>query len=163
MIPSFVFQLLAIGEAILMRLSSQLVTQLLRSPEPKRKLDFKRHIKSIHIVGWTENVRMMVVISSQAQGTIFMTQELACFTYFTSIVVRITCTTRLTVKIKLNTLVVVTDSSDTRFRYTYENVYGKSSNRYNIKNLDFWHVAGNHDHKWQSNIISKLTAQHNHK
>ena len=71
--------------------------------------------------------------------------------------------TRLTVEIKLNTLVVVTDSSDTRFRYTYENVYGKSSNRYNIKNLDFWHVAGNHDHKWQSNIISKLTAQHNHK
>lgn len=42
----------------------------------------------------------------------------------------------------------VTDSLDSRFLFTYENVYGKSSERQNIKNLDFYQIAGNHDHRF---------------
>ena len=42
----------------------------------------------------------------------------------------------------------VTDVDDTRFRFTYEKVYGKLSERQNLKKLDFLHIQGNHDHRW---------------
>ena len=41
----------------------------------------------------------------------------------------------------------VTDEDDRRFRGTYENIYGKTSSRNNIKDLNFYHIAGNHDHR----------------
>ena len=41
----------------------------------------------------------------------------------------------------------VTDVNDRRFRGTYENVYGRTSDRSNLKLLDFWHINGNHDHR----------------
>ena len=36
---------------------------------------------------------------------------------------------------------------DIRFNGTYENVYGFASERENIKNLDFYQILGNHDHR----------------
>ena len=41
----------------------------------------------------------------------------------------------------------VNDAHDERFNYTFENVYGKYSERENIKKLDFWQITGNHDHR----------------
>ena len=41
----------------------------------------------------------------------------------------------------------VKNAEDPRFKFTFENVYGKSSERENIKTLDFWHILGNHDYR----------------
>ena len=42
----------------------------------------------------------------------------------------------------------VKNDEDPRFKFTFENVYGKSSERENIKTLDFWHILRNHDYRW---------------
>lgn len=41
----------------------------------------------------------------------------------------------------------VLDAEDSRFQATFEDVYGKTSNKETLKNLDFWQVQGNHDHR----------------
>lgn len=47
---------------------------------------------------------------------------------------------------------------DKRFVNTFEKVYGKLSTRQNIKNLDFWNVQGNHDHR--GNATAQITYSH---
>ena len=45
---------------------------------------------------------------------------------------------------KLQLLIIIDDK---RWRVVFENVYGQTSERENLKKLDFYQILGNHDHR----------------
>ena len=49
---------------------------------------------------------------------------------------------------------MLTKIEDKRWEGVYENVYGRSSSRENLKQLDFYSIMGNHDYK--GNVTAQL-------